>query len=242
MSTATSDPNAAAKGLKGVKAGDSSICLVNGEEGKLLYRGYHIDDLAEQATYEEVAYLLLNGELPTAAQLDEFDDPLSKDAHLVSEVKAFIAAAPKSAHPMAVLRTAVSLSGLYDATADDNSVAGARGKAIRLIAKIPTMVAAIHRARSGLEPIDPVADKSVAWNFVRGIKGTEPTADEEKAMDLILTLHAEHGFNASTFACRVTIATLTDFYSAITSGVGTLKGKLHGGANTAVLKTLQEVG
>ncbi|QDT64144.1 citrate/2-methylcitrate synthase [Calycomorphotria hydatis] len=239
---AAKDDAVVSKGLKGIMAADSSICLVNGEEGRLLYRGYNIDDLATHSSYEEVAYLLLKGELPSATQLDEFDNPLSQDAKLVPQVAEFLKAAPHDVAPMSLLRSAVSVAGLYDATADDNSVEGAYKKAIRLIAKIPTMVAAIHRLRQGQELIDPVADKSVAWNFMHMIKGSEPTADEERAMDLILILHAEHGFNASTFACRVTIATLTDFYSAITSGVGTLKGKLHGGANTAVLETLTKIG
>jgi len=236
------DDAVVAKGLKGIMAADSSICLVDGQQGKLLYRGYNIDDLAEKSSYEEVAYLLIKGELPNEEQLDKFDDPLSKDAKLLPEVAAFLKNAPHDVPPMSLLRSAVSVAGLYDETAEDNSVEGAYKKAIRLIAKLPTMVAAIHRLRQGEDPIEPVADKSVAWNFVHMLKGGEPTADEVKAADLILILHAEHGFNASTFSSRVTIATLTDFYSAITAAIGTLKGKLHGGANTAVLETLMEIG
>ena len=230
------------KGLKGVKAADSEICLVDGEVGKLLYRGYHIDDLAENCTFEEVAHLLLKGDLPNAEELDVFDDPLSKDAALTPAVAEFIAGAPTDAPPMAVLRTAVSLAGLADPTADDLSPDGAYRKCIRLVAKTATMTAAIHRARQGTEAIQPRPDRPFAENFVRMIKGTDPTADETKAMDLVLILHAEHGFNASTFACRVVIATLPDVYGAVTAGVAALKGKLHGGANTAVLEALQEIG
>ncbi|MEM9702892.1 MAG: citrate/2-methylcitrate synthase, partial [Planctomycetota bacterium] len=230
------------KGLKGIKAADSSICLVDGAVGKLLYRGYHIDDLAEHCSFEEVAYLLLKGELPTAGELDRFDDPLSKDAALTPAVAEFIANAPADAPPMAVLRTAVSLAGLSDPTADDLTVDGAYRKCIRLVAKLATMTAAIHRARQGKEAIQPQPDRPFAENFVRMIKGSDPTPDETKAMDLILTLHAEHGFNASTFACRVVIATLPDVYGAITAGVAALKGKLHGGANTAVLEALEAIG
>ena len=238
----TDEKAAVTKGLKGIKAADSSICLVDGTVGKLLYRGYHIDDLAENCTFEEVAYLLLKGELPTAAELDTFDDPLSKDAALTPQVAEFIAGAPTDAPPMAVLRTAVSLAGLADPTADDLSPEGAYRKCIRLIAKTATMTAAIHRARQGKELIQPRPDRPFAENFVRMMKGTDPTADETKAMDLILTLHAEHGFNASTFACRVVIATLPDVYGSVTAGVAALKGKLHGGANTAVLEALESIG
>ena len=230
------------KGLKGVKAADSEICLVDGEVGKLLYRGYHIDDLAAHCTFEEVSYLLLKGELPDARELDTFDDPLSQDAALTPAVAEFIANAPTDAPPMAVLRTAVSLAGLADPAADDLSADGAYRKCIRLIAKTATMTAAIHRARQGKEAVQPRPDRPFAENFVRMIKGTDPTGDETRAMDLILTLHAEHGFNASTFACRVVIATLPDVYGSITAGVAALKGKLHGGANTAVLEALEAIG
>ena len=230
------------KGLKGVKAADSEICLVNGEVGKLLYRGYDIDDLAAHCTFEEVAHLLLKGDLPAASELDTFDDPLSQDAALTPAVAEFLSNAPTDAPPMAVLRTAVSLAGLADPTADDLSPEGAYRKCIRLVAKVATMTAAIHRSRQGKEFVQPRADRPFAENFVRMFKGADPTADETEAMNLILILHAEHGFNASTFACRVVIATLPDVYSAITAGVGALKGKLHGGANTAVLEALEKIG
>jgi citrate synthase len=230
------------KGLKGVLAADSSICLVDGSAGVLLYRGYSIDDLAENSSFEEVAYLLFKGELPTAQELDEFDNPLSRDAVLMPQVRDFLRNLPTSVPPMTALRSAVSVAGCYDSHAEDNSLEGANRLAIRLTTKIATMVAAIHRLRQGRPLIDPVPDKPFAWNFMHMLKGSEPTPDEVKAMDLILILHAEHGFNASTFAARVIIATLTDVYSAVTGAIGALKGSLHGGANTAVLETLQKIG
>ncbi|MBA3315160.1 MAG: citrate synthase [Planctomycetota bacterium] len=230
------------KGLKGVLAADSSICLVDGSAGVLLYRGYSIDDLAEHSSFEEVAYLLFKGDLPTAQELDEFDNPLSRDATLTPQVRDFLKSLPTSVPPMTALRSAVSVAGCYDPHAEDNSPDGAYRLAIRLTAKVATMVAAIHRLRQGRSLIEPVPDKPFAWNFMHMLKGSEPTPDEVKAMDLILILHAEHGFNASTFAARVIVATLTDVYSAVTGAIGALKGALHGGANTAVLETLQQIG
>ena len=230
------------KGLKGIKAADSAISSVDGEVGQLLYRGYDIDELAEHSSFEEVTYLLFKGELPTAAQLDEFDNPLTHEASLTPPVMGFLKGCPHDVPPMTVLRSGVSVAGLHDPNAEDNSVEGAYRTCIRLTAKVATMTAAIHRLRTDREPIAPIPDKSFAWNFVHMFKGSDPTPDEVKAMDLILILHAEHGFNASTFAARVIIATLTDVYSAVTGAVGALKGKLHGGANTAVLETLQKIG
>ncbi len=233
---------AISKGLKGVMAADSSVCLVDGQKGVLLYRGYSIDDLAEHGSFEEVTYLLFKGELPTAPQLDAFDDPLSSDAALTPQVRDFLKSLPSSVPPMTALRSAVSVAGCYDPAAEDISPDGAYRTCIRLTAKVATMVAAIHRLRDGRPLIEPIPRKSFAWNFTHMMKGSEPTPDEVRAMDLILILHAEHGFNASTFAARVIVATLTDVYSAVTGAVGALKGKLHGGANTAVLETLQEIG
>lgn len=230
------------KGLKGVLAGDSSICLVDGHAGVLLYRGYSIDDLAEHSSFEEVAYLLFKGELPDERQLDEFDNPLSRAATLTPQVRDFLKGLPTSVPPMAALRSAVSVAGCYDPEAEDNGPEGAYRTSIRLTATVATMVAAIHRLRQGRPLIEPVPDKPFAWNFMHMMKGSEPTPDEVRAMDLILILHAEHGFNASTFAARVIIATLTDVYSAVTGAIGALKGKLHGGANTAVLETLEKIG
>lgn len=228
------------RGLKGVMAADSAICLVNGTEGRLYYRGYNVDDLAEKCTYEEVALLLLRGELPTVAQLDEFRAELNRHCTLPGEVLDFLRQVPADTHPMATLRTAVSLAGIRDPQAEDGSVEANEQKAIRLMALIPAVTAAIHRLSNGEEPVVPDADQSIAAAFMQMLNGRKATADETRAMDLILILHAEHGFNASTFAARVIIATMTDIHSAVTGAIGALKGKLHGGANTEVLRTLEQ--
>ena len=242
MTTATPETATVVKGLKGIKAADSFICLVNGEEGKLLYRGYNIDDLATKSSFEEVSYLLLKGQLPTQSELNAFKTQLAENCKLNDNTKAFLQTLPKDTVPMSALRSAVSVSGLNDPQADDESDAAQFNKAVRLTAKMATFVAAIHRLRQGQEIVEPKPVLGFAGNFMYMINGKEPTADEAKAMDLILILHAEHGFNASTFTSRVIIATLTDMYSAITGAVGALKGKLHGGANVEVLKTLQKLG
>ncbi len=232
----------AARGLKGVVAADSYICDVDGEVGKLIYRGYNIDDLAGNTTFEEVAYLLFQGELPNAAQLKEFKANLAKHRELDPRLLEFLKGMPKDIPPMTALRSAVSVSAHYDELAEDSSLAALKEKSIRMTAEMVTLVAAIRRLREGLEPIPPKAELSHAANFMYMLNGKEPSADAEKAMDLILILHAEHGLNASTFAARVIAATLSDLHSAITGAIGALKGPLHGGANTEVLKTLMEIG
>jgi len=233
---------AASKGLKGVVAADSGICYIDGQIGKLIYRGYNIDELAENSTYEEVAYLLFKGELPNAKQLDEFKKVLAHHRAIDSSIINALKALPRTASPMSMLRTAVSLSGVFDPQEGDSSPASNWEKSIRLVAEISSMVAIIHRIRMGLEVIEPRSDLSHSGNFMYMLNGKVPTVDETKAMDLILILHAEHGFNASTFAARVIAATLSDMYSVITGAIGALKGPLHGGANTEVLKTLAEIG
>lgn len=227
------------KGLKGVRAADSSICLVNGTEGRLLYRGYNIDDLAENSTFEEVAFLLLKGKLPSQSELDELNTALAADSAVTATEAAFLKTLPKDILPMAALRSAVSVSGMYDPEAEDGSDEANYRKSLRLTAKIATFTAAIHRLRNGQDFVAPKPELGFAANFMYMINGEEPSADAAKAMNLILILHAEHGFNASTFSARVIIATLTDIHSAITGAIGALKGKLHGGANTEVLKTLK---
>lgn len=231
-----------AKGLKGVLAGDSAICDVDGSKGLLLYRGYNVDDLAENCTFEEVAYLLFQGELPTPFQLDEFRCQIAKNICLPGQLVDFLKTLPTRTPPMTALRSAVSLAGALDADAENECLDANYEKAVRLTALVPTLTAAIRRVRDGKEPISPREDLGLAANFMYMLNDRLPTADEVKAMDLILILHAEHGYNASTFAARVIIATLTDIYSAITGAIGALKGKLHGGANTEVLKTLFAIG
>jgi citrate synthase len=245
MSTAAAkgtSVTSANKGLKGVIAADSAVCLVDGQEGRLIYRGYNIHDLADQSTYEEVCYLLLNGELPSRAQAETFSRELASRRALPPRVLEYLRSLPKDAVPMSALRSAVSTAGLYDPRAEATTSESQASTALRLIGMMATLVAAIHRLRLGLEPLEPRPELSHAGNFMYMLNGRIPTADETRAMDLILILHAEHGFNASTFAARVISATLSDWYSVIAGAIGALKGPLHGGANTEVIRALMEIG
>jgi citrate synthase len=232
----------AAKGLKGVVAADSAVCDVDGALGKLIYRGYNIHDLADNSTFEEVVFLLLNGELPNKTQLADMNQSLAKHREVSPAVVVFLKTLPKDANPMAALRTAISLEGIYDPLSEVSTKEANWEKSLRLIGLVATVVAAFQRIRQGFEPVSPRLDLSHAANFLYMLNNKLPTAAEERAMDLILILHAEHGFNASTFAARVIAATLSDLYSIITGAIGALKGPLHGGANTEVLKTLMQVG
>lgn len=232
----------AAKGLKGVVAADSSICDIDGDLGKLIYRGYNIHELAQKSTFEETCYLLLKGDLPNASQLRDFSEVLARHRDLSPEVLAFLKTLPRDVLPMAALRSAISLAGIYDKKAEDSSPAANFEKSIGLIGQMATVVAALHRLRQGKEPLVSKRELSHSANFMYLLNGKVPTVDEAKAMDLILILHAEHGLNASTFAARVIGATLSDLYSVICGAIGALKGPLHGGANTEVIHTLMEIG
>ena len=232
----------AAKGLKGVVAADSVICDVDGDLGKLIYRGYNIHELAKLSTFEETSYLLFQGELPNKTQLADFNKLLVHHREVEPPVLDFLRSLPRRTPPMTALRSAVSMSAAHDPLAEDDAPAANFEKSIRLTAEMTTIVAAIRRLSEGHEPVAPRADLSHAGNFMYMLNGRAPSADAEKAMDLILILHAEHGLNASTFAARVIAATLSDMYSSITGAIGALKGPLHGGANTEVLKTLMEIG
>ncbi len=245
MSTTSVKPEsapAAAKGLKGVVAADSAVGDVDGVAGKLIYRGYSIHDLAERSTFEETCYLLLYGNLPTQAELNRFSRILVEHRTLPESVVQALRSFPRDMLPMSALRSAVSIAGLYDPLAESTDRADQERVAIQLIAMMSSLVAAIHRVRQGLDPLPPKSDLSHAGNFLYQMTGEVPSADATRAMDLILILHAEHGFNASTFAARVVAATLSDWYSVISAAIGTLKGPLHGGANTEVLKMLFDVG
>lgn len=224
------------KGLAGVTAADTQLSRVDGEEGRLIYRGYSIEDLGEKASFEEVVYLLWNGDLPTWGQLDAFKAALISKRELPSAVLKTMQEIPNEAHPMAVLRTVVSGLGLIDPQADDNSLPAARKKALLLTAVLPTIVAAWERIRNGQEPIAPRNDLDHAANFLYMLDGEEPSQEAVEALDTYLVLLADHGFNASTFAARVTTGTLADVYSAVTSALGTLKGAAHGGANQAAME------
>lgn len=238
----SSEANVAKAGLEGVVAAQSSISDVNGQEGRLIYWGYDIHDLAEHATFEEVTYLLWNGQLPTPAQLEELKTQLSREAKLPAEIQQFMRTIPKAASPMDMLRTVVSALALYDPEAADMSREANVRKAIKLTAKFPTIVTTFERLRNGSEPVEPREDLSVAGNFLYTLRGQEPDEVATRTMDVALVLHADHELNASTFAARVTAATLSDMYSAIVSAIGTLKGPLHGGANEGVIKNLLEIG
>ena len=236
------EANVAKAGLEGIVAAESRLSDVNGEEGKLIYAGYDIHDLAEHATYEEVVYLLWHGKLPTRAALAELKEQLNAEAGLPSPIQTLISSLPKNANPMDVLRTIVSALSFYDPDGADNSEEANTRKAIRLTAKFPTIVTTFQRVRSGLPPVEPRKDLSVAGNFMFTLRGKEPDEIATRTMDVAFVLHADHELNASTFAARVTAATLSDMYSAIVSAIGTLRGPLHGGANEGVIKNLLEIG
>ena len=231
-----------AKGLEDVIAGESSICDVDGKNGNLIYRGYDIHDLAQNVTFEEVIYLLWNGDLPTQEALTTFSAELDAHRALPKEAIDLLRQLPKTALPMDALRTATSLLGLYDPDTGDDSRDANKRKALRLTAQMGTLVAALDRLRKGEEPLAPKAGLSTAGNFLYQLTGKEPDATSTHALDVALTLHADHELNASTFSARVTVATLTDMYSAVTSAVGTLAGPLHGGANVNVMNLLEKIG
>ena len=230
------------EGLEGVVAGTSSICLVDGTQGRLLYRGYDAIELSERSTFEEVAYLLWHGDLPTRAALAGLKADLLGAGTLPPPVLDILKELPKSAQPMAVLRTATSALAHFDPDAADNSPAANVRKAVRLTAQIPAIAAGFHRLRSGAAPLAPQATLSHAANFLYMLHGTPSDPEVARALDVALILHADHEFNASTFSARVTAATLSDLHSAITSAIGTLKGPLHGGANEDVMRLLERIG
>ena len=242
MPTAVEPAPAAAKGLEGVVANQSAICYVFGEEGRLIYRGYDIHDLADHATFEETAYLLLYGDLPTRDQLKSFTVAIKVAQKLPKAVQRIIKDAPRTATPMDVLRTAVSAAAFVDPDKGDDSPAAECRKAIRLVAQFPTLVAAFHRLRSGRQPLAPRRGLNLAANLLYMLSGTPPPPEAAKAMDVALILHADHELNASTFGARVIAATLADMHGAVTGAMAALAGPLHGGANTEVMKMLLEIG
>lgn len=228
------------RGLEGVVATTSEISSII--DDTLTYVGYNIDDLADNASFEEVIFLLWHGRLPKRAELDELQKELAKNMALPKQViDHFKLYDISKVHPMAALRTAVSLLGLHDEEADIMDEEANYRKAIRLQAKMPAIVTTFARIRKGLEPVAPKEDLSFAANFLYMLKGTEPAPIEEEAFNKALVLHADHELNASTFTARVCVATLSDVYSGITSAIGALKGPLHGGANEAVMNMLTEI-
>ena len=235
----TAAPNT---GLEDVVVSTSEICFIDGDRGRLLYRGYDIHDLVAHSTFEEAVYLLWHGRLPTRPELERFRKDLTTQRRLPPKVLALLEGFPRKADAMDVVRTAVSAMGLYDPDAADNSREANLRRAVRIQAQVATLVAAWARIRKGKPPVAPNARLGLAANFLYMLSGKKPSDLAAKAMDTALILHADHELNASTFAARVTVATLSDIYSGIVSGVGTLKGPLHGGANVGVIRMLLEIG
>ena len=230
------------KGLEGIIANESKLSNVQGLEGKLSYLGYTIDDLVENTSFEEVLYLLHRGQLPNRAELDALTSTLRANRNLPQGIIDFLKASPKDAGPMDIIRTGVSMLGLYDQRGEHQNRELNEERALAIVAKIPLIVAGFHRCRQDLEIIEPRNDLSEAAHFLYLVNGKVPSDDAAKTLDVAYILHADHGMNASTFSSRVTIATLSDIYSSITSAIGTLKGPLHGGANEGVIQMLEEIG
>ena len=229
------------KGLVGVIADETKVSEVMSDINSLTYRGYAVQDLAETCIFEEVAYLLLNGELPNKSQLAKFQEEERNNREISSNLKKIIHSYPKNAHPMDTTRTSVSHLGLEDSEASTNTIEANHKKFIRIFAKTPTAVAANFRTRKGLDIIDPKKDLSFSENFFHMCFGKVPSKDVIKAFDVSLILYAEHSFNASTFASRVIASTLADIHSAIVGGISALKGPLHGGANEAVMEMFLDI-
>ena len=230
------------RGLEGVVAAETALSRVMGDEGRLLYGGYEIDDLARNASFEEICHLLWYGDLPTRSQLDALRTRLAGELAVPGGILDVIRVAPPGAHPMAVLRTAMSALAFFDPDVEDNSAEANERKAVRLTAQALTVTAAIDRIRNGRDAIAPRDDLGLAANLLFMLRGEAPDELEMRIIDVALTLHAEHGMNASTFAARVAAGTLADMHGAITAAVATLKGPLHGGANERVMRMLEQIG
>lgn len=230
------------RGLEGVIAAITSLSCIDGEEGILIYRGIPIEAIAKNSTFEETAYFLLFGKLPTRVELDNFIGDLKEHRKLSQEEIRLIESFPKDSHPMDALRTSVSIMGLYDPSKGSGSRETNLRIGIRIISKMPSVIAAFDRMRNGKDIIPPNDSLGHAANFLYMLKGKIPDEEDARTFDVALILHEDHGLNASTFASMVTASTLSDMYSSIVSGIGTLKGPLHGGANERVLKMLNEIG
>ena len=230
------------RGLNGVVADTTQISMVNEATNSLLYRGYPVQELAASRTFEEVAYLIWHGELPSASELSSFETRERSLRALPDALHATLASLPTACHPMDVLRTGISYLGAQDAREDDNAPEANLAKSLDMMAKIPTIVAAEQRRRRGLAPIPPDPTLSLAENFLAMCFGTLPEPEIVRCFEISLVLYAEHSFNASTFTARVIISTLSDIYSAVVGAIGALKGPLHGGANEAVMVMLDEIG
>jgi citrate synthase len=228
-------------GLRNIEVADTRICSIDGENGKLIYRGYDILDLVSHSTFEETAYLLLFGELPSPDDLEDFSSRLREARGISEPILRNLKNRPKRAHPMDVLQSCVSELADYDLNMEDDSKEANIRRAIILIAKIPAIVAAWSRIRKGHHVLDSLEEGSHASNFLYMLRGTIPTPEEAKVFDICLILHAEHSFNASTFAAREIASTRAHMYACIGGAVGALSGELHGGANIQVMKMLLEI-
>jgi citrate synthase len=229
-------------GLEDVIAGQSAICFIDGKKGILSYRGYDIHELAPNSTFEETAHLLWSGALPTRQELDETTRTMAANRGIPDGVVSILRSLPPEASPMAALRTGVSALASFDPESEESSPDANRRKAMRLTAQASTVVAAVARLRDGEAPLAPRNDLSHAANFYYMLFGKAPNSTVERLLDVALILHADHELNASTFAARVTAATLSDMHSAVTSAIGALKGPLHGGANANVMRMLLKIG
>ncbi len=229
-------------GLADIVACESEICFIDGTAGRLIYRGYDALELAKKSSFEEVAYLLWHGCLPREREYKAFLDGFTGSMALPVETTMILRMFPKAATPMEVIRTAVSSLGHWDPESGNTRLDACLRKGQRLTLRIPLLIAAHQRLRDGLEPIEPIPGRSIAFNFLYTLQGKKPEPLLERAFDAALILHADHELNASTFAARVTAATMSDIYSSVTSAIGTLKGPLHGGANMEVMDLISEIG
>ena len=224
------------KGLVGLYVDESLITYIDGINGKLYYRGYPLRELCDNSTFEEVAYLLIHGKLPSNSEFKEFKDLLIKERNIPDNIVSILKSFPRNTTRIELLRTAISALSLYDPDDYDYSEPANIRKGLRIVAKIPTLLAFAHRIQTNLPLIEPSKDLGHAGNYYYMMTGRKPSKDFERAFDKILICHADHSINSSTFSCRVTVSTLSDIYSGITSAIGTLRGPLHGGANEAVMK------
>ncbi len=229
-------------GLEDVIAARSAVCAIDGAAGRLFYRGYEIGELAGVVPFEEVTALLWSGERPDAARAADFRARLEAARGLPAPIEAMLRGLPRDCHPLDALRTAISLDAALDPDAADSGLEANLRKSFRLMARVPEVVAAWHRIRTGRAPVTPPPGGSHAAYVLRLLEGREPSEEVARVMDVALTLHADHEFNASTFAARVAVATLADLHAAVVAAIATLKGPRHGGANEDVLRMLQEIG
>ncbi len=235
------EEKAPTRGLESVVAADTTISYVDGIHGRLLYQGYDIHDLAENTSFTESVYLLWRGQLPTAKERDTFRSEIVAEMRLPSQVVEMLRLTPPNSHPMAVLRTAVSMLANFDPDVEDLSPAANWRKAKRLVAQVPTIIADLHRIRSGQPVLSPDPAFDLSANFLYMLRGTPPDDLEQEAMEVLMVLHADHELNASTFTARVIASTLADMHSALAGALGALKGPLHGGANQRVMEMILDI-